>query len=102
MDDFYRRQINQLKSLCESLSKQEISLDGFVEAQWQVIELVQHVNTEFWQTYRNEVRDLEILLAARIDSPIQIEESDNAFIQEISVKLSEFLTSQQPTLVKLD
>lgn len=102
MDDFYRRQINQLKCLCESLSKQEISLDGFVEAQWQVIELVQHVNTEFWQTYRNEVQDLEILLAARIDSPVSLEESDTAFIQKISFKLSEFLTSHQPALAKLE
>ena len=89
MNEFNIGPIQQLKHLCDLLHKQEISLEGFLHSQKELLEAVQQLNLEMWQDYCLELYDLEILLAAKIG--MHLDEHDHRFVRKIASKLLSLL-----------
>ncbi len=91
MDEFYSRQINIMRKLCEELIARRADPVGFVSNQWTLINLVRSNNPLFWDEYQNVVNEIEIIVAISLDGKGSLEEDEWLKIENIGKKILNLL-----------
>lgn len=95
VNDFDRRQLNQMRNLIDLLEKRQVGVSKFVSDQWALVEMLQSIDKKWKDEYFSLVNVIEDIYAAALDrGQQQMDPSDAKTIEDTLKKMVVSLESQ--------
>ncbi len=91
VNDFDRRQLNQMRNLIDLLQKRQVGISKFVSDQWALVEMLQSVDKKWKDDYFSLVNVIENIYATALDRGQQQMDPDD--VGTIADTLKEMVVS---------
>lgn len=91
VNDFDRRQLNQMRNLIDLLQKRQVGISKFVSDQWALVEMLQFVDKKWKDDYFSLVNVIENIYATALDRGQQQMDPDD--VRTIADTLKEMVVS---------